>query len=132
MSRIPSPWLIATLSLAALSLAACSPGNDPPNVEPIESLVRVRNATTHDFDAVTVNGVSYGAVAAGAESDYQVLLDAYEIAAIQVQTDVGAFLIQPIDTVGEPRLGNGMFTYVLGLDDEAHPVQLFMTTVRDG
>lgn len=50
--------------LAIWLMAAC--GTGAPVVE-----IRIHNASTLDFTAVTVAGRSYGDIAAGATSDYQ-------------------------------------------------------------
>jgi hypothetical protein len=97
--------------------------------------IRVRNASTVDFGEVRVffpddpaAAVSYGAVKAGAASDYKPVGRAYRYAHIEATAGEREFVLRPIDYVGEAELPAGRFTYVLSIAADRLAVNL----ERDG
>jgi hypothetical protein len=102
---------IATLGILLASCALANPGSDPE--------IRVANRSARDFDRVLVNfsgqEVDYGAIRAGAASDYRIARGAYAYARIEVHMDTARLVIQPIDFVGETPLGPGRYTYALSV-----------------
>jgi len=106
-----------------------------PPARPAEQvLVRVRNASPVDFDAVRVffpdapqRATDYGAVAAGAASDYLPSGRAYRYAHVEATAAGRRYEVHPIDYVGEPELEPGRHTYVLGIDAD----RLTIETGRD-
>ena len=112
------------LALAVLGLlASCAlggPGGAPE--------VRIANRSTHDFDRVLVNfydqEVDYGALPAGAVSEYRAPRVAYRYARVEVHVDTARLVLQPIDFVGETPLGGGSYTYALSLADDGRTLGL--------
>jgi hypothetical protein len=81
--------------------------------------IRVANRSTRAFDRVIV-GFSdgqrdYGALPAGAVSEYRTVAEAYRYAYFEVRLDTARLVIQPIDFVGETPLRGGRYTYALSL-----------------
>jgi hypothetical protein len=70
-----------------------------------------------DFKDVAVGGVKYGEIKAGAATDYQVWRRAYRYASVSLLADAGQMTMTPIDYVGERKLGEGHFTYVLTIQE---------------
>jgi len=81
--------------------------------------IRIRNASTYSLENITVKTPggqnSYGTVASGQASDYQVFSKAYSYAYVNVTVQGQELLIQPIDYVGERPLAAGRYTYVLDI-----------------
>jgi hypothetical protein len=107
----------------------------PAGVDTRDHHIRVRNASAVDFDEVRVffpddpaAAVSYGAVKAGAASDYKPVGRAYRYAHIEATAGEREFVLRPIDYVGEEELPAGRFTYVLSIVADRLTVDL----ERDG
>jgi hypothetical protein len=75
--------------------------------------IRIRNATDRDFQNVVVGRAHYGPIGRGDSSGYQSWGPAYRYAFVSLLADGKPMLLQPIDYVGETRLGPGRFTYIL-------------------
>ena len=95
-----------------------------------EVLVRIRNASSFDFDSTRVyfpdapdRAVDYGPLASGAVSDYHAATVAYRYAHVEVNADGRSFVLQPFDYVGEEQLEPGRFTYVLGVEGDRLTVE---------
>jgi hypothetical protein len=116
---------IAALGILLASCALGAPGGDPE--------IRVANRSDRDFDRVLVNfhdqEVDYGALPAGAVSDYRTPSLAYRYARVEVHVDTARLVIQPIDFVGETPLDGGRYTYVLTLGSTGR--DLGLTLERD-
>jgi hypothetical protein len=110
---------IAALALLAASCALVGPAGTPA--------IRVANRSTQDFDRVLVNfydqEVDYGALRAGATSEYRSTRVAYSYARVEVRIDTTRLVIQPIDFVGETPLGGGNYTYVLTVAADGRGLQ---------
>ena len=109
----------------ALALLLAIPGCDSP-VWPGGGDVRIRiaNLTPFPFERVDVvfpeDEVSYGAISAHGMSDYRDVSTAYRYAYIEVQIAGDELVIQPIEYVGENKLGAGKYTYALNVSVEGH------------
>jgi hypothetical protein len=109
----------------ALALLLAIPGCDSP-LWPGGGAVRIRiaNLSSYPFERVDVvfpeNEVSYGAVPSHGLSDYRDVSTAYRYAYIEVQIAGEELVIQPIDYVGENKLGAGKYTYALNVSVEGH------------
>lgn len=81
--------------------------------------IRVANRSQSNFSSVRVvfpsEEVNYGAVAAGAASEYESVEEAYRYAFIEVMIGEQRLVMQPIDYFGETLLGPGRYTYALGV-----------------
>jgi hypothetical protein len=85
--------------------------------------IRIRNASTYDFVKVIVGfpeqTEDYGAVPAAGISGYRVISKAYSYAGVEVTlSDNRKLVIVPTDYVGESTLGNGRYTYQLGVSSD--------------
>ncbi len=85
--------------------------------------VRLANTGSVAFDSVVVTFPSqrevFRSLAAGAESEYRNVGEAYRYAAIEAfSSSQVRFVLQPIDYVGERLLGPGRFTYELRAESE--------------
>jgi hypothetical protein len=112
-------WLLIT-SLG-LSCAACSKKED---AEPDGVRIRVRNASPYVFESVDVDTSdgknTYSQLAPGQSSDYKLFASAYRVAYARVIINGQTVVWQPVDYVGEKKLENGRYTYVLGIEDLAN------------
>lgn len=75
------------------------------------SSIRVRNETGSPLHGVTVNGVTYGDIAAGGSTGYRDMSGAYRYASLSVVMSGTKIDLRPHDYVGETPLGEGRFTY---------------------
>lgn len=108
-------------------LSACTPKAE-------EVQIRVRNNSIYTFENVLVNTsggeYSYGNIPAGSASDYHTFQFAYRYAYFSLQINGSDYVIQPVDYVGEEKLVDGQYTYVLAvIDTSAH--QLSLTFIED-
>ncbi|QHT71276.1 hypothetical protein GXP67_33795 [Rhodocytophaga rosea] len=91
------------------------------DVVPGQLLLRIKNATSYQFDEVYVNTSNgenlYGILKASSTSDYKEFEAAYRYAYIKLKIQGEEFVIQPIDYVGEELLTEGKYTYVLSMYD---------------
>ena len=124
---MPARRSLFVLMAVALAVAGCRSTTAPSDVE-----VRVRNASTFDFESVVVqfptSREDYGAVAAGNASGYREVETAYRIATVEVIVEGELLRLQVIDYVGEQRLPPGRYTYRLLADVEGN---LGLELVRD-
>lgn len=79
--------------------------------------IRLANTGSVAFDSVVVTFPTqrevFGALAAGARSEYREVGEAYRYAAIRAYSGTTVRVLQPIDYVGERVLGSGRHTYEL-------------------
>lgn len=84
--------------------------------------VRLHNLSTTAFDSVTVqfprDTHRYGPLGAGELSAFATVKEAYGYARVEAWTGGEAYVIQPIDYVGERRLPAGRHTYGLTFDGD--------------
>lgn len=106
-------------------------GGSPARPEAGAVLVRVRNASTFDFDSTRVyfpdapdRAVDYGPIASSAASDYHAATVAYRYAHVEVTAGERSFVLHPFDYVGEAKLEPGRVTYVLGVEGDRLTVEL--------
>lgn len=107
----PTILLVALVAL----LGGCAPvGPTAPSPE-----IRVVNRSQENYAKVIVRfpagEVDYGALAAGAASRYESVDEAYRYAAVDVLVGDERLTMQPIDFVGETPLGQGRYSYAIGL-----------------
>ncbi|MEO1053947.1 MAG: hypothetical protein AAFX87_25140 [Bacteroidota bacterium] len=83
--------------------------------------IRIENASQFDFEDITINtsgGTNdYGDLKSGAQSDFEFYEFAYRYAYVELTIGNQQYKIIPIDYVGEERLANGFYTYVLDIAD---------------
>lgn len=94
--------------LMASTLAACESG---------PSMVRIHNASTYDYQDLQVGDETYGTLSAGQYTEYRDFGTAYRYNYVSLTIASDAFVLQPIDYVGEEPLGEGEFTYEIDVND---------------
>ena len=111
-----------TALLFALALAGCAaerPAYQPPAPGP--TFVRLHNMSASTLEDVHVSfrgtPVSYGTIGPGETSAYRPADGAYRYAYMRATVGGETLVLQPIDFVGERRLGGGYFTYHLAVSD---------------
>lgn len=119
-------FLIYGLGVGLLLLGMCnSPGTSshqpPPDRSPdVPVEINIENNSTVDFDSVVVAFPSqreiYGAVAAGSESDYRTIEQAYRYAYVEAHAADTQYVYQPFDYSGEESLAGGRYTYALNFE----------------
>jgi len=76
--------------------------------------LRVRNASQLPFDSVTIDGIDFGSVRVGAQSQYrQASRCVYWYGSMAVTSGKQRFMVFPIDFVGETPLKPGYYTHEL-------------------
>ncbi|MEQ8276291.1 MAG: hypothetical protein RMA76_25000 [Deltaproteobacteria bacterium] len=113
--------IVFAAAVAALSSFACGTGADDDGTETAAAPVEIRldNDTGRDFSEVTVvhgtgSSFGYGALGASETSDYATAeRGAFRYAYVNAATDIGRYVVQPIDYVGEATLTAGRYTYRL-------------------
>ncbi|MCB0035459.1 MAG: META domain-containing protein [Anaerolineales bacterium] len=127
-SRINYLW---TLLLCAVFLtAACQPTTTPPpanNITPaaeqaVGPHIRVQNNTDTDLEMVTLNfgpqGLGFNDVAAGGQTNFAVIEQAYQAVEVTAQTAAGeTYIHEPLDGAGEidNPITAGTYTIILSL-----------------
>jgi hypothetical protein len=83
--------------------------------------VRICNDTGFDINAVAWNTIyAVDVLPIGACSDYETpTTDVYRYTAVTFRVQTDAFMIQPVDFVGETPLGDGAWSYHLSITDYA-------------
>lgn len=79
-------------------------------------LVRVRNTSSVDFDAASIDELQFGSVRAGAVSDYKPVESGrciYRYGSMSITSGKQRFMVFPIDFVGETPLPPGFYTQAL-------------------
>ena len=110
--KLPTGWLsLQAASLVAvalfLTLLGCSKG---------PSRIRVQNLTQLDFADVALNTNRFGALKAGATSDYQEVARAFERMSAFTKESNGVFHNDRFMGGRNPELRSGSYTYVLEFD----------------
>lgn len=107
------------LLLLSLSLFSCQ--KDDQDVVPSQLLLRIKNATTYQFDELYVDTSKgenlYGTLKANSTSGFKEFEAAYLYAYVKLKIQGHEFVILPIDYVGEQLLTKGKYTYVLSMYD---------------
>ncbi len=129
-ARLVRRLCIGAGALLCAAVASCSLRRGPQ--DPLE--IRVANASSAAFDSVVITFPAerqvYGALAAGAVSDYRTVRRAYSIAPIRAYTDTSVAILQPIDFVGEALLSGGRYRYEIRLNT-GDPRRLELTVARE-
>jgi hypothetical protein len=105
------PGIFLVIILLAAVLGGCKPGAGGA------TLIRIHNASTYDYDELQVGQEVYGALPAGAYTEYRDFGTAYRYNYVLLRIGADEFVIQPIDYVGEEPLGEGTFTYEIDVVD---------------
>ena len=116
---MPGLWWVSFL-FGVMTGLGCSPvDSEPGNQTGLADAtwVRIQNVSTSDFENIIVGEHDYGALSAGAFSEYADLGVAYTYNYVELTADGAEFVIQPIDYVGETPLGVGYFTYQVDITD---------------
>lgn len=92
---------ITAIATAALALAACAGTAE----------VRVRNDSGTDFDALTIEGVEFGNLPAGATSDYRAVPLRLRYGALALEADGKRITGQTLN------FGSSKFTYEIDVAD---------------
>jgi len=121
----PNAWILAAALLAAVATALLPALVRPP--APPLSDIRVRNASSIDFENVVINHSNYGTVKSGETTGYQRWGPAYRYARVELYAAGKKRELQPEDYVGESPLGTGRFTYVLSIPDakSGYPLEIY-------
>ena len=102
------------------ALSGCGSDNINNSSESSDkTLIRVHNLSAYDFVNIVVDDHNYGAVAAGAFSDYADLGVAYRYNYVKLTAAGAVFTLQPIDYVGETAFAAGKFSYEIDITDFA-------------
>ncbi|MHB1329619.1 MAG: hypothetical protein ACYC2K_15585 [Gemmatimonadales bacterium] len=91
-----------------------------------DSMIRIENASSLAFDAVTFAGVSVGPIEAGGRTDYRPVEDVYPYESVEVRAGTSVYTLTLIDRM-DPPLPNGRYTYVLDLVEGSGPDGLSLT-----
>lgn len=105
-------------------LIACKSDDLDPKSSDGQIRIRIWNDTSHKMDDVFVkagNPNEYGTIESKKKSKYMQYVSAYRYAFVSFKIDGKAFLIQPIDYVGETPLEPGLYTYRLSVDNLNNP-----------
>jgi hypothetical protein len=95
--------------------------------------IRLKNVSNYDFCNVVIGAsemVNFGIVKSGQSTCYVSFDEAYRYSYVQLFIDGKEFKIQPVDFVGEEALGEGYFTYSIGVEDRDERT-LSQTTTED-
>jgi hypothetical protein len=114
-----TPGYAGTTSYSGTGFSA----NSNPDPEPVGPVyLRLRNDSRVSFDTIIVaveKRIDFGALAAGAVSEYARADGIYSYAYVDGASGVDHYLIQPIDYVGENPLSAGYYTYALSVSAPA-------------
>ncbi len=91
-------------ALLLFFFASCEEENGSP-------MLRIKNVDSIDFEEVIVRNTNFGALAAGATSEYKAMEKLYRYDYIELITNNGTCIFQPIDFVGETAYTMGKFRY---------------------
>jgi hypothetical protein len=96
--------------------------------------IRIKNNSKYDFCNVTIapsgKMTNYGIIGSGETTCYNYFDIAYEYAYVILHIGSKEFILQPKDFVGEQPLGQGKFTYWIGISDYENQT-LNITTTKD-
>jgi len=81
--------------------------------------IRIKNVSSLIFDEVQVGNAQevHADVASGSYSDYLQYKTAYNYAYVQIKSGAEAYVLQPVDFVGETPLSTGFYTYELNISE---------------
>ncbi|WP_200975162.1 hypothetical protein [Echinicola sp. 20G] len=110
---------------------SCTDDTEPNSVN-----IRLRNVSSYDFKNIVINtgtgNAELGDLDANHTSSYRAYESAYRYAYIKVEIEGDAYVIQPIDFVGETPLKNGKYTYQIDANDsEEQHGKLSLSFIKD-
>ncbi len=79
--------------------------------------IRIKNVSQRDYENLEVNGKEFGLLKSGQITEYKSFDTAFRFAGISLKIEGKTYYMSPRDFVGEPMLGDGCFTYLIGLAD---------------
>lgn len=128
MNRCVKVLTVISISVWVVSFPGCQKFFDSADGP---SSIRVKNGTSYDYRSVEVafasESVHFGDVPASGVTGYKKFPLAYRYGYIKLYIDGRAYVMQPIDFVGEEPLGPGNFTYLVSITD---PDDQFSVTVE--
>ena len=92
--------------------------------------IRIKNASPYDYELVLVGKEFFGDLKSGEITEYRIYERAYRYNSIRLAIKGQVFRLTPIDYVGETPLGEGYFTYNIGVQDFGKKV-LSIETIKD-
>jgi hypothetical protein len=118
----PSSWLKQRQPFPALAAPAGQGGRGaPPDVSkpsacPAPLYQRVRNISSLDFYELRVDGIDFGPLPAGAETQYRQTTDcASRVSSVTLTSSQGPTASVPYDVIGETPQEAGYYTLALSL-----------------
>ena len=119
----------ASVLVMASLLGGCAaqrPVFEPPAPGP--TFVRLHNASASTLEDMHVSfrgtPASYGTIGPGETTGYRPADGAYRYAYMRATVGGEPYLLQPIDYMGEWRLGGGYFTYHVVTDPDARALRV--------
>ena len=83
--------------------------------------IRLSNSSQHSFKKVFINTgtgeVDFGDLGSGKQTEYRKFNKGYRYAFVKLEIDGKAYIIQPIDYVGEKVLKAGRYTYQISFNE---------------
>ena len=79
--------------------------------------IRIRNVSPYDYDLLLVGKIFFGKLKSGKVTEYKIFERAYKYNYVRLSINDQVFGLTPQDYVGETPLGNGYFTYNIGVED---------------
>lgn len=92
--------------------------------------IRIKNTSPYEYELVLVGKEFFGDLKSGELTDYRIYERAYRYNAVRLVIKGQVFRLQPKDYVGETPLGEGRFTYNIGVQDFDKKA-LTIKTVKD-
>ena len=92
--------------------------------------IRIKNTSPYDYELVLVGGEFFGDLKSGELTDYKIYEIAYKYNSARLAIKDHVFRLQPEDYVGEAPLGEGHFTYNIGVQDFEKKI-LSIETVKE-
>jgi hypothetical protein len=112
----PFSWIKQRPPFPALSHPAAQSGVSAlRSACPAPLYQRVRNISSLDFYELQVDGIDFGPLRAGAETEYRQAPRCDGVAAIRVTSSQGAAAAVPYDLIGEAPTEPGYYTRALSL-----------------
>jgi hypothetical protein len=92
--------------------------------------IRIKNTSPYDYELLLVGKEFFGDLKSGELTDYRIYERAYRYNSVRLAIRGQVFRLQPVDYVGATPLGEGFFTYNIGVRD-LHKKALSIQTVKD-
>jgi hypothetical protein len=116
------------ISISFLIILFCVGCNNDRDDKLTAANIRVRNVSSLTFDTVQVGTVEniHENIGPDEYSDYLEYEIAYEYDYIEIVSETGAYIYQPVDFVGETPLTPGFYTYELDVTEEGEVLLNFV------